>query len=703
MAFTSAFMVGTLRAAEDTSRRVEVEEAMRRANDYFISTFAVGNAAWNRGAYHTGNIRAWEYLGIQGYHENAVTWATANNWFRGPEGAAHADAHCCGQTYIDLYKVNPQPVRIANIKQTLDELVAAPATSVDDWWWIDAFYMAGPTFAKLGSLTSDDAYFAQLNGMYLHMKNTHGLFDPEHGLWYRDATAKARTGTNTPEFWSRGNGWVIAACARVLEELPVTDPRRPEFENMLKTMAAALLPLQGADGFWRSNLKLPNHFSNPETSGTAFFAYAIGYGINHGLLDPIIYTPVLEKAWDGMTGTALHSDGKLGYVQAIGAAPASATYDAQQDYGYGALLLAGCEYLRLLGGPVPVFADAGPPQRLADGDGNFAESATLDAGRSSIRVGSATRYSWWTGPIFLGDGPQLTLDFPHGAHPVTLRLETSGGETFTSATTVTVSPAAPLVSASGSETGNTPANTVDGSLATRWSQNGLGEWIKFELPSVTTLDHIDIAFFKGNERSSLFDLQLSTNGTNWITVFSGRSSGSSLDLETFSFPPQPAKFVHYTGNGTSIAGYYWNSLTEVSIPLPSASDTDANGLSDEWQIYHLDTIGQNQTADPNGDGVTLQEDFIMGGNPIAPPVPILTLSSDESGNHQLLLYARAAFGPGYAGKLRKFRLQTSSTLDPADWQTVPGWESIVGDNLTRAFPVLAPDAHQFYRVAAWLE
>lgn len=56
----------------------------------------------------------------------------------------------------------------------------------------------------------------------------------------------------------------MAGLARVLEQLPADHPDRVEFAGILETMAAALIPLQGADGFWRSNLLDPDHYPNPE-------------------------------------------------------------------------------------------------------------------------------------------------------------------------------------------------------------------------------------------------------------------------------------------------------------------------------------------------------------------------------------------------------------------------------------------------------
>src|SRR6185369_14572797 len=62
--------------------------------------------------------------------------------------------------------------------------------------------------------------------------------------------------------------------------------------------------------------------------------------------------------------------------------------------------------------------------------------------------------------------------------------------------------------------GNVPANTVDGSLATRWSGSGDGQWIQYDLGSVRTVSHVQIAFYSGNVRRARFDLLASTNGTS---------------------------------------------------------------------------------------------------------------------------------------------------------------------------------------------
>jgi rhamnogalacturonyl hydrolase YesR len=171
------------------------------------------------------------------------------------------------------------------------------------------------------------------------------MFSLADGLIYRDPPARgADAGSGV--FWARGNGWVIAGAARVLQYLPKTDARRPEYVAMLETMAAALKKWQGADGLWRSDLTHPMAFPNPETSGTGFFTFAMAWGINNAILDRATYLPVVRAGWQGLVDN-VDANGKLGYVQGVGAGPAAATPTSTVPYGVGAFLLAGSEVAKL--------------------------------------------------------------------------------------------------------------------------------------------------------------------------------------------------------------------------------------------------------------------------------------------------------------------------------------------------------------------
>ena len=288
-----------------------------------------------------------------------LQWGEKHKWnLRAGTNTRNADNQCCGQVYIDLYLMDGKkhPDRITAIKASIDNM--KQSSKIDDWNWIDALQMAMPVFVKLGNLYQDTSYFNRMYEMYAFTKNKHGgngLYNSKEHLWWRDKDFvppyKEPNGEDC--YWSRGNGWVVAALARTLDELPKTDPHYAEYLEDFKNMCAALLPLQRPDGYWNVSLNDPNHFGGKEVSGTSLFIYGFAWGINKGILDKTAYSPSIIKAWNAMTAEVVHPNGKLGYVQGTGKEPKDGQpvgYDKTpdfEDYGLGCFLLAGTQILEL--------------------------------------------------------------------------------------------------------------------------------------------------------------------------------------------------------------------------------------------------------------------------------------------------------------------------------------------------------------------
>ncbi len=106
-----------------------------------------------------------------------------------------------------------------------------------------------------------------------------------------------------------------------------------------------------------------------------------------------------------------------------------------------------------------------------------------------------------------------------------------------------------------------PVHAFDNDFTTRWSAFGVGEWIQFQFPTPLTLDAISIAFHRGDERITSFTVSMSSNGKSWAEIFSGKSSGSTTALETFSFNRVTTRYLRITGAGNSIND--WNSYMEI--------------------------------------------------------------------------------------------------------------------------------------------
>lgn len=317
---------------------------------------------WTRSTYFESLMALHAIAPEERYYRYAVRWAEGHRWnlAYGSTTNRNADDQCCGQTYLALYAIDPRPERIANIKTAMDNMVNS--TKVDDWWWIDALHMAMPVFARLSTITNDPRYLEKMHALYWHTKTVHGgngLYNPVEHLWWRDADFDPPYAEPNGAhcYWSRGNGWVFAALVRVLDVLPADSPHRAEYLKTFQEMAAALLPLQRADGFWNASLTDPGNYGGRELTGTGFFTYGMAWGINQGLLPRATYLPAVAKAWRGLSEHAVHPGGKLGYVQGTGKQPSDGqpvTYDSEpnfDDFGTGAFLLAGTEVYKLTSAP----------------------------------------------------------------------------------------------------------------------------------------------------------------------------------------------------------------------------------------------------------------------------------------------------------------------------------------------------------------
>lgn len=275
-------------------------------------------------------------------------------WRPGPRPLC-ADDHAITQSYFLLHRVQPDRAMIEPALQNFDAVVLFPfdeslefeswEKTWRQWTWCDALFMSPPALVMATRTTGDRRYLDFMNRMW--WKTTDYLYDKEEHLYYRDSRFFEQRAPNGQKiFWSRGNGWVLAGLARVLQDLPADYPERPRYLTLFREMAAKIAMLQQSDGYWRSSLLDPDSRPLPETSGTAFYVYALAWGVNEGLLDRAIYEPVIRRGWAALV-RAVHLNGMLGYVQRIGDQPGDTTAAGTEIYGVGAFLLAGSEVHRL--------------------------------------------------------------------------------------------------------------------------------------------------------------------------------------------------------------------------------------------------------------------------------------------------------------------------------------------------------------------
>jgi pectinesterase len=335
----------------------DVRTAMRRVFDFQLGHplpvtpgQVDGPQGWINAAFYTGVTAAARATHDPAYHDAAVRWSEAAHWEPGPR-PRHADDQCCAQTYLELFLADGGPEKIAAFRRNADAMLADPKPGRVDWWWCDSLYMAPPAFARLAQATGDARYRAFMDKMY--WDTVAFLFDEQDSLFFRDEhfLPGRPDAEGRKIFWSRGNGWVFAGLTRILDYIPADDPIRPRYVALFQKMAGKLRTLQQPDGFWPSDLLEPGKYPGPESSGTAFFAAGLAWGINHGLLDRAKYESAVFRAWRSLN-SVVSPEGRLGYVQPVGFKPGPAGPDDTKPYAAGAYLLLGSELLSGAGWPL---------------------------------------------------------------------------------------------------------------------------------------------------------------------------------------------------------------------------------------------------------------------------------------------------------------------------------------------------------------
>ena len=331
-----------------------IDAAIKKVADWQVAYAEPSfNKQWTFAALYDGLLAASDATGDPKYRDAVLHFAERSEWTLIGDRFPHADDIALGKAYMQLYLADPKasrkPVRMANTKEILDRLVVRP----DDpdkllWWWCDALYMAPPVLSRMYVATGDRKYLDYMDHEW--WLTSASLYEPEQHLYFRDSryfTQKQANGQKL--FWSRGNGWVMGGLVKVLQTMPADYPSRPKYVQQFKEMAAKLAAIQSKDGLWRSGLLDPDAYELPEVSGSAFFTYAIAYGINEHILDRATYLPVVEKSWKGML-THIYADGRLGSIQPIDGQPGKFKPSASYVYGVGGFLQAGAEMHRLAGG-----------------------------------------------------------------------------------------------------------------------------------------------------------------------------------------------------------------------------------------------------------------------------------------------------------------------------------------------------------------
>lgn len=118
------------------------------------------------------------------------------------------------------------------------------------------------------------------------------------------------------------------------------------------------------------------------------------------------------------------------------------------------------------------------------------------------------------------------------------------------------------VSASATvEAENTPENTIDGKSDTKWAAEGR-QWIMYDLGAEKDVTAVGTQWLNQTSRTQNYSVELSSDGENWQTVYDGKSSTKSGEMQ-YVIANAAARFVRISVSGTSAGS--WSSLLETAI------------------------------------------------------------------------------------------------------------------------------------------
>ncbi len=209
--------------------------------------------------------------------------------------------------------------------------------------WVDTLDMCCPVFSNLARVKKDpklqEEAIRQLEVFAKHLQ------DPKTGLFYHMWDEKSAK--TTPEYWARGNGWVVMSYTEVLKNEKPDSPNRKRLTEPFKKQLAGIVPLQDEKtGLWHTVLDKPDTYL--EGSASSMFLYGMAESRDMKLID-VPYEDTMRRAWKGLAET-VKPDGIVGGVSAGTGPSGKKGYVARKvgtyTWGTGAFLLAACAYAK---------------------------------------------------------------------------------------------------------------------------------------------------------------------------------------------------------------------------------------------------------------------------------------------------------------------------------------------------------------------
>jgi Tol biopolymer transport system component len=196
-----------------------------------------------------------------------------------------------------------------------------------------------------------------------------------------------------------------------------------------------------------------------------------------------------------------------------------------------------------------------------------------------------------------------------------------------------------------------------------------------------------------NDRNHAWDVFVRDRWANTTLLVSVNAAGTGSANRSCSkavLGPDGRTVVFQTFANDIVTDDY-NLTRDIFVLRLAASDSDADGLDDDWEMTYFGDLSHDGKADTDSDGLTDRQEFFAGTNPIndTSVLRVLTLTAVSDGTTTVLWSSV----PG-----RTYRLQFKGGVGDPSWNDVPGDVVTVGMTASKLVPAGPSSAQRFYRV-----
>lgn len=147
--------------------------------------------------------------------------------------------------------------------------------------FIDVSFAITPFLLYSGLALNNDDYIEEAFQQTAKMVQI--LRSDESGLLFQSRNINS-PGHRSDDHWSRGNGWGAFSLAELAAHLPENHPRKAEAVALYQDHVVACAAFQNDSGLWHQEMTDMDR-SYVETSGSGLMLYALGLGLEAGLVE----------------------------------------------------------------------------------------------------------------------------------------------------------------------------------------------------------------------------------------------------------------------------------------------------------------------------------------------------------------------------------------------------------------------------------